>query len=99
MRDAGWETTASVPGERREARVTGAMMLAGERIAVRFAGTRLWVASICDPGVGFSLPGRRRCERHRALVLGAIGAATRPWPRVAAGGLQEVPISPPNPRC
>jgi hypothetical protein len=78
MRDAGWEITASVPGERLEARTIGSMMLAGERIAVRFAGTRVWVASICDPGVGFSLPGRRRCERHRALVLGAVGATTRP---------------------
>jgi len=78
MRGAGWEVTAAVPGERLEARTKGSMMLAGERIAVRFEGPRVWVASICDPGVGFSLPGRRRCERHRALVLAAVGVATGP---------------------
>ena len=73
MRAAGWAITGAVPGERLDGRTTGSMMLAGERIAVRFAGTRVSVASICDPGVGFSLPGRRRCERHRALVLRAVG--------------------------
>jgi hypothetical protein len=30
------------------------------------------VASICDPSVGFSLVGRRRCAEHRALVRSAV---------------------------
>jgi hypothetical protein len=30
------------------------------------------VASICDPSVGFSLVGRRRCAEHRGLVRSAV---------------------------
>jgi hypothetical protein len=30
------------------------------------------VACICDPDVGFSLVGRRRCQQHRELVRQAV---------------------------
>ncbi len=74
-RAAGWAITRQEPGRRLEAQTAGAMRLAGERVAVHFEGGTVRVASICDPGVGYSLAGRRRCAQHRELVRRALAAA------------------------
>ena len=74
---AGWQVTAERPPSRLDARTPGTMLLAGERVEVRFEGDRVRVASICDPDTGFSLPGRRRCAAHRDLVRRAV-AGDRP---------------------
>jgi hypothetical protein len=68
----GWEITGAEPGRRLAARVTGSMLQRGEIVAVQFRPGRVLVASICDPGVGFSLVGRRRCRENRELVRRAI---------------------------
>jgi hypothetical protein len=72
---AGWRLTRVEPARRLEAQTAGRLLDIGERVAVRFQGSEVWVASICDPGVGFSLTGRRRCEEHRALIRRALGEA------------------------
>jgi hypothetical protein len=72
---AGWRITCEEPASRLEARTIGAMQLAGERVAVRFCGSDVLVASVCDPAVGFSLAGRRRCERHRERLRRALAGA------------------------
>jgi hypothetical protein len=69
---AGWTITREDPDRSLDARTDGAMRLAGELVAVRFAESRVRVASICDPGVGFSLPGRRRCAQHRERIRRAV---------------------------
>jgi hypothetical protein len=69
---AGWQIVAEEPPRRLDARTPGSMLLAGERVAVRFGAGEVRVASICDPGAGFSLPGRRRCAQHRELVRQAV---------------------------
>ncbi len=69
---AGWTVTREDPGRSLDARTDGTMRLAGEIVAVRFADAQVRVASICDPGVGFSLPGRRRCAQHRERIRHAV---------------------------
>jgi hypothetical protein len=54
------------------------LLHAGELIEVRFEGRRVWVASICDPQVGFSLLGRRRSRAHRERVRRSVLAAPFP---------------------
>jgi nitrate reductase gamma subunit len=76
VRAAGWHITRHEAGRRLEAQTAGAMRLAGERVAVRFDGGAVRVASICDPTVGFTLAGRRRCAQHRELVRRVL-ATTR----------------------
>jgi hypothetical protein len=56
----------------------------GERVAVRFRGSDVLVASICDPSVGFSLVGRRHCQEHRDIVRTAVLAAGTAVDRVIA---------------
>ena len=46
----------------------------GEIVAVKFRQHDVLVASICDPGVGFSLVGRRRCTENRERVRLAVSA-------------------------
>jgi len=70
---AGWRITRVEPARRLEAQTTGTLLDVGERVAVRFRGGEVWVASICDPSVGFSLTGRRRCEQHRLRLRRALG--------------------------
>ena len=66
--DAGWEIRAQEPGVRIEAQTAGSFLLRGERVWVEFDGYEVLVASICDPSVGFSLTGRRKCQAHREMV-------------------------------
>ncbi|MGA3156802.1 MAG: hypothetical protein ABSE43_04440 [Steroidobacteraceae bacterium] len=66
--DAGWEIREQHPGVRIEAQTAGTFLQRGERVSVAFVGYEVLVASICDPSVGFSLTGRRKCQAHRDMV-------------------------------
>ena len=71
---SGWHVTANEPGRCLEARTPGSVLSEGEIVAVKFRQHDVLVASICDPGVGFSLVGRRRCTQNRELVRLAVSA-------------------------
>ena len=71
-REHGWRITEQQVGERLEARTAGSVLDAGELVVVQFRPDAVLVASICDPSIGFSLVGQRRCRQHRDLVLQAI---------------------------
>jgi len=71
---SGWHITSEVPGRCLEARTAGSILTEGEIVAVQFRGSEVLVASICDPGVGFSLVGRRRCVQNREAVRLAVRA-------------------------
>ncbi|MBS0376357.1 MAG: hypothetical protein JSR73_17390 [Proteobacteria bacterium] len=79
--EAGWRLECEVPGRLLEARTPGALLMEGERVSARFAGSEVRLGSICDPAVGFSLVGRRRCLAHRRRLLAALEAP----PASAAG--------------
>jgi len=66
--EAGWQIREQQPGVRLEAQTAGSFLLRGELISVEFVGYEVLVASICDPSVGFSLIGRRKCAAHREMV-------------------------------
>jgi hypothetical protein len=72
--DAAWRITSKVPGRCLEARTSGSILTEGEVVAVRFRQHDVLVACITDPGVGFSLVGRRRCIQNRDLVRSAVTA-------------------------
>jgi hypothetical protein len=72
--DAAWQVTTKVPGRCLEARTLGSILTEGEIVAVRFRQRDVLVACITDPGVGFSLVGRRRCTQNRELVRRAVSA-------------------------
>jgi len=69
---AGWRITEEEPARRLVAQTAHSLLTVGERVAVRFRDREVLIASICDPSVGFSLVGRRRCEAHRNLVRRAV---------------------------
>lgn len=71
-RSSGWHITAAVPGKCLKARTSGSILNEGEIVAVEFHQHDVLVASICDPGVGLSLIGRRRCNQNRELVRLAV---------------------------
>ena len=75
MRSAGWTITSNEPGELIDARVSDSLLSRGEWVAVRFRGSDVWIASICDPRIGFSLVARRRCRDYTELVKSAVSAA------------------------
>jgi hypothetical protein len=70
--ESGWQVVTKVPGRCLEARTPGSILVEGELVAVRFRQHDVLVACITDPGVGFSLVGRRRCIQHRELVRRAV---------------------------
>jgi hypothetical protein len=69
--DAGWTITRQSSGA-VEARTPGNMFDEGERVCVEFRDHEVLVASICDPHVGFSLVGHRRCLQHCEQVRRAV---------------------------
>ena len=71
---SGWHITAEVPGRCLEARTSGSILTEGEIVSVKFRQGEVLVACICDPGVGFSLVGRRRCTQNREAVRRAVTA-------------------------
>ena len=70
----GWRITSELPDRRLEARTAGSVLDAGELIVVQFRSEEVLVACICDPSVGFSLVGQRRCKQNRELVAHALAA-------------------------
>jgi hypothetical protein len=70
--DVGWRVTSEMPDRQLDAQTADSRFTVGERVQVRFIGSDVLVASICDPSVGFSLVGRRRCAQHRGLVRSAV---------------------------
>jgi len=74
MLAAGWRIVRDEPARRLDAQASGILLNEGERITVQFRNREVWVASICDPRVGFSLAGRRQCAEHRERVLRALAA-------------------------
>lgn len=70
--DQGWRLTAEQAGQWLEARTTGSVLDAGELVVVQFRHDEVLVASICDPSIGFSLVGQRRCRHNRELVQHAL---------------------------
>jgi hypothetical protein len=71
-RGLGWRLTCEEPGRRLDARTQGSLLQQGELVVVQFRRRQVLIASICDPSVGFSLVGRRRCQQNRELVKRAI---------------------------
>ena len=74
--EAGWRITRQTASG-LEARTTGTMFAEGERVCVESRDQVLLVASICDPNVGFSLTGHRRCQQHCERVRRAVLADVR----------------------
>ncbi|MFI4913764.1 MAG: hypothetical protein ACHQAR_01015 [Steroidobacterales bacterium] len=74
---AGWLILREDPARRLEAQAIGSSLNPGERVVVQFRDNDVLIASICDPSVGFSLVGRRRCREHRELVRRAVVSARR----------------------
>jgi hypothetical protein len=70
--NSGWHVTSEVPGRCLEARTSGSILSEGEIVSVKFRQSEVLVACICDPGVGFSLVGRRRCTQNREAVRLAV---------------------------
>jgi hypothetical protein len=97
--DAGWRILRQ-DASGLEARTPGTMFAEGERVYVEFRDREALVASICDPDVGFSLVGHKRCLEHcdrvRRAVLAtcnmhatdepAASSRTSPLPGVRQGG-------------
>jgi hypothetical protein len=71
-RELGWQPTLEQPGRRLEFRTADSMLQQGERVVVLLRQRQVLIACICDPGVGFSLVGRRRCQQNRELVRRAV---------------------------
>jgi hypothetical protein len=69
--EAGWRITNQGPAG-LEARTPGSMFDEGERVSVEIRDHEVLVASICDPNVGFSLVGHRRCRQHCERVRQAV---------------------------
>jgi hypothetical protein len=70
--DVHWRVTYELPDRQLDAQTADSRFTVGERVQIRFAGSDVLVASICDPSVGFSLVGRRRCAEHRGFVRSAV---------------------------
>lgn len=68
--EVGWRLVADVPGHRLRAETVDSILSRGEIVVVEFQQNEARIASICDPNVGFSLLGRRRCAQNRLLVRG-----------------------------
>jgi hypothetical protein len=69
---AGWRIVRDESARRLEAVASVLLLNEGERITVEFLENDVLIACICDPGVGFSLAGRRHCEAHRETVRRAV---------------------------
>lgn len=74
VRTAGWAITRDEPAQLIDARVSDSLLSRGEWVAVRFRGREVWIASICDPRIGFSLVARRRCRLYKELITSAVFA-------------------------
>jgi len=75
IRAAGWVITCNKSDELIDARVSDSLLSRGEWVAVRFRDRDVWIASICDPRIGFSLVARKRCRHYKELIKAALCAA------------------------
>jgi hypothetical protein len=73
--DSSVVITRSVAGELIDARVCDSLLSGGEWVAVRFRDRDVWIVSICDPRIGFSLVARTRCRHYTELIKGAVRVA------------------------
>ncbi len=71
---AGWRIVSEEPARRLDAQTRVTLLEVGERVSVQFREHDVLIASICDPGVGFSLTGRQHCSENRELVRQALTA-------------------------
>jgi hypothetical protein len=67
-----WQITLAEVGSCLEAITPDSMSQEGEIVSVKLRQNQVLIASICNPDVGFSLTGRRRCQRNRELVRQAV---------------------------
>jgi len=74
VRAAGWVTTGSANAEFIDARVSDSLLSRGEWVSVRFQDRDVWIASICDPRIGFSLVARKRLRHYKDLIKDAVSA-------------------------
>lgn len=75
--EQGWRITRDENARQLEFRTAGSLLQQGEFIAVRFRGSEVLIACICDPSVGFSLTGRQRCLAHRACIVQVVQSPVR----------------------
>ncbi len=68
----GWQITLAEVGSSLEAITPDWMSQQGEIVSVQLRQNQVLIASICNPNVGFSLTGRRRCQRNRELIRQAV---------------------------
>jgi len=68
----GWQITLAEVGSRLEIITPDSMSQEGEIVSVQLRRNQVLIASICNPNVGFSLTGRRRCQRNRELIRQAV---------------------------
>jgi len=68
---SGWRITRA-DANSLELRTAGTLFDDGERICIEIGEHELRVASLCDPTVGFSLVGQRRCLQHCEQVRRAV---------------------------
>ena len=70
--ETSWQLMRELPGRQLELRTADSMLQLGELVVVLFREQQVLIACICDPGVGFSLVGRRRCQHNRELLRRAV---------------------------
>lgn len=75
VHSAGWVISRSVVGELIDARVCDSLLSGGEWVAVRYRDRDVWIASIGDPRIGFSLVARKRCRHYKELIKAAVRVA------------------------
>jgi hypothetical protein len=75
MQGAGWIIVREDSPHRIDARTIGTFLEIGERVSVLCREKIVLISSICDPAIGFSLTGRRRCEEHRERIRRAVFSA------------------------
>jgi hypothetical protein len=68
MSVAQWQVMLEEKDRRLDAETADFLLEHAELVSVRFLRREVWIASICDPRVGFSLAGKRRCAHHREKI-------------------------------
>lgn len=69
---AGWKVTNEDPDRQLQIETAQDIFAAGDHLVVKFRGREVLIAGICDPGVGFSLVGRRRCAANCDWLRGTV---------------------------
>jgi hypothetical protein len=80
-----WRIHRAIAGVSLRAHTAPQVFSEGEVVSVELRPGRMWLTSICDPQVGFSLVGHARCRRHMQQVLDAVQALPPAAPPAAPG--------------